>query len=57
MQPDAPSFAYFVKGEYNDGIHNGWFRTDKSCTGSIADTPSTSSGQTLAKNARMGHPQ
>jgi hypothetical protein len=44
----APSFAYFAKGGYNDGMHSGWCRTDKSCPGSIAAHP--------YKNARMGHP-
>jgi len=23
LQPGAPSFAYFAKGGYDDGIHNG----------------------------------
>jgi hypothetical protein len=27
----APSFSYFARGGYNDGIYNGWGRTDKSC--------------------------
>jgi len=36
---DAPSFAYFAKGGYDDGIHNGSCRTDKSCAGSIAAHP------------------
>jgi hypothetical protein len=34
-----PSFAYFAKGGYDDGIHNGRCRTDKSCAGSIAAYP------------------
>jgi hypothetical protein len=35
----APSFAYFAKGGYDDDIHNGRCRTDKSCAGSIAAHP------------------
>jgi hypothetical protein len=35
----APSFAHFAKGGYDDGIHNGRCRTDKSCAGSIAAHP------------------
>ena len=35
----APSFAYLAKGGYDDGIHNGRCRTDKSCAGSIAAHP------------------
>jgi len=35
----APSFAYFAKGGYDDGIHNGRCGTDKSCAGSIAIHP------------------
>jgi hypothetical protein len=60
----APSFAYFAKGGYVDGTHNGRCRTDKTRAGSIAADPSASSelalslpkGQALAKNATMGHP-
>jgi hypothetical protein len=32
----AQSFAFFAKGGYDDGIHNGWCRTDKRCADSIA---------------------
>ena len=35
----VPSFAYFAKGGYDDGIHSGRCRTDKSCAGSIAAHP------------------
>jgi hypothetical protein len=34
----APSFAK-AKGGYDDAIHNGWCRTERSCAGSIAAHP------------------
>ena len=39
-----------------DDLHNGRCRTDKSAPAASPPTPSTSSRQALAKNARMGHP-
>jgi hypothetical protein len=52
--PGAPSFAYFARCGYDDGIHDGKLRTDTSFAAASPPTPSTSSGQPVAKNARMG---
>jgi hypothetical protein len=44
----VPRFAYFAKGGYDDGIHNG--RLERTRVAPAASPP------TLAKNARMEHP-
>jgi hypothetical protein len=55
------SFAFFAKGRELEMLAPRGFdhasTTKSNSTRNIVPTPSASSGQALAKNARMGHPQ
>ena len=53
----APSFAYFAKGGYTTAYTTGSVERAKVAPAASPPTPSASSGQALAKNARMGHPR
>ena len=54
----APSFAFLAEGGYHDRIRNAFCaERTKVASATSLPAPSTSSGQALAKNARMRHPQ